>query len=109
MSVIRSIIAILSLGRRLARRIRTVVELAVSSIFVMRQQISCQLRSLLVYLLVLDSLDVCGKPEINDSMAAGTKVFQIVEMNAIVLPMTKCLSLMISRVNAHDAMLNARK
>jgi len=67
----------------------------------------CQLRSLLGYLLVVNSLHMCGKPEINDSMGAGTKVFRIVEMNAIVLPVTRCLSLMINHGNAHDAMLNA--
>ena len=106
MSVTRSAIATLSLGYRLTRHVRPAVGFAVSSIIVV-PQMGCQLRSLLEYLLVVDSLHMCGKPEINDSKAAGTKVFRIVEMNAIVLPMTRCLSLMINHVNAHDAMLNA--
>ena len=106
--VIRSVIAMLSPVYWLARHARSTVGIAVSTIFVMRQQVDCQLSSLSEYLSVVNSLHTCGKPEINDSRAAGTKVFQIVEMNAIVLPMTKCLSLMISRVNAHNAMLNAR-
>ena len=107
MSVIRSVIAMLSPGYRLTRHVRPAVEFAVSSIIAV-PQMGCQLRCLLEYLLVVNSLHMCDKSEINESMAAGTKVFQIVEMNAIVLPMTKCLSLMISRVNAHNAMLNAR-
>jgi len=108
MSVIRSVIATLSSGFRLTRHVRPAVEFVVSSMFVMLQ-LGRQLESLSEYLLVNDSLHVYGQRGLDERMATRTMVFQIVEMNAIVLPMTRCLSLMINHVNAHDATLKARR